>query len=136
MEVLPKVRHTGTAVGILAGFAASGLFMIGLKWQVRQFDKKEKQKGKLPVGLAAAADTLIDGIIIGTGFSAAQELGILLAIALSIELLFLTLSVGSEFHKSKEQSRWKGIIIITGIALLIMVGAIGALLFLRDAAQT
>ncbi len=73
MEVLPEVRHTGTATGILGGFTAGGLFMIGVKWQVLKFEEKKKQKGKLPVGLAgtAAIDTFVDGIIVGAGFSSA-----------------------------------------------------------------
>ena len=99
----------------------------------RQVREKGKGKHKLPVGLTAAAavDTLVDGGLISAGFSSGQQVGSLLAIALSVELFFLTLSVGSEFHKSKAKA-WQGVAVTTGIALLLLVGAfVGHLLF-RD----
>ena len=131
-DLIPEVEKIGRPAGILAGFAAGGAFMIGLKWLVLRFEG-EKKKKKLPVGLAAAAavDTLIDGALISAGFSSGQELGSLLAIALAIELFFLTLSVGSEFHKSKSK-RWQGIAVTTGIAVLLLVGAFVSFLLFRD----
>ena len=67
-ELIPEVERIGTPFGILGGFGAGGLVMIGLKWLVLKFEKREKKRGKLPVGLAAAAavDTLIDGVIISS----------------------------------------------------------------------
>ena len=105
--------------------------MVGLKWLVLAFEKKEKGKRKVPIGIAAAAavDTLVDGALISAGFSTGQQVGSLLAIALAIELFFLTLSVGSEFRKSKANA-WLGVAVTTGIALLLLVGAfVGFLLF-------
>ena len=56
-------------------------------------------------------------------------MGSLLAIALAVELFFLTLSVGSEFHKRKAKA-WQGLAVTTGIALLLLLGAfVGFLLF-------
>jgi ZIP family zinc transporter len=136
-ELLPEVEKTGTTSGILFGFAAGGLTMIVLKWLVLKFEKKEKERRQLPVGLAAAAavDTLIDGAIISAGFSSGQELGGLLTVALSLELFFLTLSVGSEFHKHKSK-RLAGIVATTGIALLLIIGALIAFVLLRGVPET
>jgi ZIP family zinc transporter len=136
-ELIPEVERIGTPFGILAGFGAGGLAMIALKWLVLRFEKREKKRGKLPVGLAAAAavDTLIDGVIISAGFSTGQQLGALLAVALAVELFFLTVSVGSEFHKTRS-SRWHGLVVTTAIAVLLLVGAAGASLALRDASET
>src|SRR5687767_16012603 len=74
--VIPEAERTGSIFGILAGFAAGGLTMIGLKWLVLKFEKKEKSVGKQPIGLAAAAalDTLVDGALIAAGFSSGQQL--------------------------------------------------------------
>ena len=130
-DLIPEVEKIGRPAGILAGLAAGGVFMIGLKWLVVRFEKKGKGKHKLPVGLAAAAavDTLVDGGLISAGFSTGQQVGSLLAIALAVELFFLTLSVGSEFHKSKAKA-WQGLAVTTGIALLLLLGAfVGFLLF-------
>jgi zinc transporter, ZIP family len=136
-ELIPEVERIGTVLGILSGFAAGGLSMIGLKWLVLKFEKVEREKHQLPIGLAAAAaiDTLVDGAIIIAGFSTGQKLGSLLAIAMAVELFFLTLSVGSEFHKNK-MNRWQGFAVTTGIALMLLLGAAGAFLFLRDASES
>jgi ZIP family zinc transporter len=135
-ELIPQVERIGTPFAILSGFAAGGLVMIGLKWLVLKFERFEESKHKRPVGLAAAAavDTLIDGAIITAGFSTGQRLGGLLAIALAVELFFLTLSVGSEFHKNKAK-HWQDFTVTTGIALLLLVGAVGSHFFLADASQ-
>ncbi len=134
--LIPDVEKFGTPLGILGGFGAGGLAMIGLKWLVLRFEKREKARHKLPVGLAAAAavDTLIDGAIISAGFSSGRHLGALLAVALAVELFFLTLSVGAEFHTTPSK-RWHGLAVTTGIAMLLLVGAGGAFLGLRGASE-
>lgn len=135
-ELIPDVEKTGTPLGILGGFGVGGLAMIGLKWLVLKFERHEKARHQLPIGLAAAAavDTLIDGAIISAGFLSAQRLGALLAVALAIELFFLTLSVGAEFHKTPSR-RWQALAVTTGIALLLVIGAAGAFLALRGASE-
>jgi zinc transporter, ZIP family len=136
-ELIPEVERIGTPFGILGGFGAGGLAMIGLKWLVLKFETREKKRGKLPVGLAAAAavDTLIDGVIISAGFSTGQQLGALLAVALAVELFFLTVSVGSEFHKTPSR-RWHGLVVTTAIAALLLIGAAVASVVLRGASET
>lgn len=135
-DLIPEVEKIGTATGILGGFAAGGLTMIGLKWVVLKFEKYEEKKHQLPVGLAAAAgvDTFVDGAIISAGFSTGQQLGALLAIALAVELFFLTLSVGSEFHKRKSK-RWQGLLATVVIAAMMMIGALAAFFSLRGASD-
>jgi ZIP family zinc transporter len=126
-DVIPEVERVGTPLGILGGFAAGGLVMIAMKWLVLRFEKREAQRGRLPVGLSAAAgfDTLVDGAIISAGFSTARDVGVLLAVALAIELAFLTLSVGSEFRKTRQKKKWHGPVVTTGIALMMPLGAFG-----------
>src|SRR5687767_2516457 len=133
-SVIPEVEQMGTLPGVVAGFVAGGLLMIALKWLVVRFEGQGRQKGKFPAGLAAAAavDTLIDGALISAGFSANAQLGFLLAIALSLELLFLTLSVGVEFREGKF-NWWQTLAVTGGIALLLLVGAFTAGFLLADA---
>jgi zinc transporter, ZIP family len=135
-NVIPEVERTGTFVGIMGGFILGGLVMIGLKWLVLKFEEEEKKRNQFPVGLAAAAavDTFLDGAIISIGFSSGQQLGVLLAVALALELLFLTLSVGVELRKGKFKL-WQGLAITTGIAVLLLVGAFGANLVFGGASE-
>ena len=136
-SVIPEVVQIGTLPGVVAGFVAGGLLMIVLKWLVLRFERNEKIKRSLPVGLAAAAavDTLIDGMLISAGFSANEQLGALIAIALSLELLFLTLSVGVEFREGKFPW-WQSLAVTGGIAILLLVGAFAAGFLLADVPET
>jgi zinc transporter, ZIP family len=137
-DLIPEVEKIGTPLGILGGFAVGGLAMIALKWVVVKFERFEKKRHQLPIGLSAAAavDTLMDGAIISAGFSAAQkQLGPLLAAALGMELFFLTLSVGSEFQKHKSK-RWQGLIVTVLISLLLLLGAVAAFFLLKDVPET
>ena len=135
-NVIPEVERMGTLPGIVAGFVTGGMLMIGLKWLVVRFERQGGQKKKVPAGLAAAAavDTLIDGALISAGFSANAQLGFLLAIALALELLFLTLSVGVEFREGRFKW-WQSLIVTGGIALLLLVGAFTAGFLLADASE-
>ncbi len=135
-EVIPAVERTGTAPGILGGFAAGGIAMIALKWGALKFERRGKRAHAMPIGLAAAAavDTIIDGAITSAGFITGQRLGKVLAIALAIELFFLTLSVGAEFRKGRS-SRWRGLVATTVIAGMFVVGSFGADVLLRDVSE-
>lgn len=135
-NVIPEVERIGTFAGIISGFAAGGLVMVALKWQVLKFEREERRRNSLPVGLAAAAavDTLIDGMIVSAGFFSGQQLGAILTFALALELFFLTLSVGVEFRKSKLKL-WQSLAATAGIACLFLVGATGASFFLADASE-
>ena len=99
-EVIPQVQETGHLVGVLGGFALGGLAMIGLKWVVLRFERKEAAHGHKATGLAVATlfDTIVDGVIIGAGFASGHGVGTLLALGLAVELFFLTLSVGTELQ--------------------------------------
>ena len=110
--------------------------MVALKWVVVRSEHQGKQKNKFPVGLSAAAavDTLVDGMLISAGFSANPQLGFLLAIALALELLFLTLSVGVELREGKFQW-WQSLAVTGGIALLLLIGAFSAAFLLADVAE-
>lgn len=135
-NVIPEVERMGTLPGIVNGFVAGGLLMIGMKWLVVRYENKGKQKNKIPLGLtvAAAVDTLTDGALTSAGFSANVQLGALLSIALGLELFFLTLSVGVEFRESHFQF-WQSLAVTGGIAFLFVVGAVGAAYFLADALE-
>jgi ZIP family zinc transporter len=124
-SVIPQAAETGTAPGVLGGFAAGGALMVTLKWLVLKVEHKGEDKRKLPLGLTAAAafDTLIDGVLITAGFAAGQQLGVLLIVALTIELFFLTLSVGVEFRKSGFDL-WQKLLTTSGIATMLLLGAV------------
>ena len=135
-NVIPEVERLGTLPGIVGGFVAGVLLMIALKWVVVRSEHTGKEKNKFPVGLAiaAAVDTFIDGVLISASFSASAQLGSLLAIALALELLFLTLSVGVELREGNFKF-WQSLTVTGGIALLLLVGAFTAGFLFADASE-
>lgn len=61
-------------------------------------------------------------MVLGLGFSAGHRQGVLLAIALAIEFLFLGLSIAAEFGKGT--ARWKVIGAATAVALAVPLGVL------------
>lgn len=135
LKVVPDILRSGVPpLLVLGGFAFGGLIMIGVKWLTLRIEERERRRKATPWGLTAAAaiDTAVDGVIIGAGFAMREGLGIVLSLALGLELLFLTLSVGSSF-RHEGGSRWTTVAVTSGISLLLLGGALGGVLLLRDA---
>lgn len=101
VELLPEIGREHAPGLVLAGsFALGSLFMYGLKlWSMRlehqaalAGETEGLNKGLL---LATFIDVAMDGFIIGAGFAAGGETGTILALGLSVELLFLGLALTS-----------------------------------------
>lgn len=117
-EILPDVVHGGsvwaTAIGGVAGVVA----MLMVK-QMEGF-----LKGPTGLLVAVAIDILVDGLVLGIGFAAGARTGLLLTIALTLEVLFLGLTVATEMAETVK-SRLR---IVTTIAVLLLLLPAGALL--------
>ena len=138
LEVAPDIEHTGAPpLLVMGGFALGGLCMIGIKWVTLRIEEGRRRSRGKPWGLTAAAavDTAIDGAIIGTGFALGEGTGVVLSLALGLELLFLTLSVGSSFRQ-QGSSRWMTVAATSAISLLLLVGAFGGEVLLRGASES
>ncbi len=102
VELLPSVeKEHAPGLVLIAAFALGSLFMYGLKlWTMRlehQASSASVAQG-ISTGLLLATfiDVATDGFIIGAGFAAGGETGMILALGLSVELLFLGLALASE----------------------------------------
>lgn len=116
-EILPGLKHAGAALPVAIGGALGVAVMLAVK-QVEDWLTG-------PVGLLAAIgiDILIDGIVLGIAFVAGERAGILLTIALSIEVLFLGVTVASELGKLAG-SKLRAIGLTSAVILLLPVGAL------------
>lgn len=138
LQVAPEIQQVGAPpVALLGGFALGGLFMIGVKWMTLRLEERERKKHGRPWGLtlAAAVDTALDGAIIGAGFAMAEGVGIILSIALALELFSLTLSVASSFRHRRDM-RWTSIGVTSAVSLLLIAGGLAGSLGLRNASDT
>lgn len=127
VELLPDVVNTHAPMPLIIGFSAGFILMIIIR---KATAKKESQttktiNAKIPAGLliAIAVDIFIDGLLLGIGFSAGFKEGVLLSIALALELLSLGMASATELNESNI-SKKKTFVIITILAFVFFVSAI------------
>lgn len=135
VEILPQVvAETEGPVWPLVAFALGGLFMLGLKWFDHWFERREAARGKFGIGLALAGtlDTLVDGLVVGVGFLAGKGAGVLLAVGLGVEVLFLSLSVGAEL-RTEGAPRKTAVLYTLPIPAALAIGSVAGVLLLQGA---
>lgn len=115
-EIMPDVAHSGSPIAtIVGGFAG-----IAVMLAIRQLERLIKG----PAGLLTlvGVDIVIDGLVLGIAFAAGAKAGLLLTIALSVEVLFLGLAVTTELSETVK-SRMRIVLIIAALVVLLPVGA-------------
>jgi len=117
VEILPHLKHQGALWPIVIGGGLGVGAMLGLK------TIGERTEGKIGLISLIAADLLIDGVVLGLAFDAGEKAGLLLTIALTIEVLFLALSVAAELGDAPER-RIRNMVTTSLLALMMPVGVI------------
>jgi ZIP family zinc transporter len=133
VELLPDIvqRHAPYEVGL--GFGLGVAVMMGLRYLTQRLEQGEAASepsatpapavtAALPWGLLVAIGILIDGLLLGIGFSAGAKEGTLLAIALTIELLSLGLATAIELRQGGH-GKGRAVAIVAGLSLLLLAGA-------------
>ncbi|PZP27535.1 MAG: transporter [Roseateles depolymerans] len=128
-ELLPDVLHRRLPWVTLGGFALGVITMLLLKAVARRLEEREEQvaSSSLPTSLllASAVDIALDGLLIGVSFAAGERQGLLITIAMTLEVLFLGVATAAAMRGPKARSR----VLVTTItfAVLLTAGAgIGA----------
>jgi ZIP family zinc transporter len=119
-EILPQVKHEASPAATLIGGAAGVAVMLALKSFEARF------KGPTALLGAMGIDILIDGLVLGLAFDAGAKAGVLLTVALTLEVLFLGITLTTELGETIS-SRARVILTVTALALLMPVGALIAL---------
>lgn len=115
-ELLPNVVHEKSPAAVIVGGGLGVIVMLVAK----EFGGKFESNWSLIT--TVGVDVFIDGLIVGIGFIAGTKEGMLLTIALTIEMLFLSLSVAATLSSAKVS--WPKMLGITlAIALLLPIGA-------------
>ena len=118
-EILPQVKHEASPSATWIGGAAGVATMLGLKALEARF------KGPMALLAAIGIDILVDGLVLGLAFVAGEKAGLLLTIALTLEVLFLGLTLTDELAETY-RSRLRIIVIVSALALLLPIGALAA----------
>lgn len=126
VELLPDIVKNHEPIQVIVGFTLGIVSML----LIRKFaeGKEEKEGGqdtKLPAGMliAIGVDIFIDGLLLGIGFSAGSTEGMLVSVALSVELLSLGMATSTELG-DKSISKRKSIGVISILALLFFASAV------------
>lgn len=84
-----------------------------------------EKRVKGPAGLMSVTgiDILVDGLVLGIAFAAGAKAGILLTVALTIEVLFLGLTVANELGEGGA-SKGKVVGLTAALVLLLPLGAL------------
>ncbi|WMP18730.1 ZIP family metal transporter [Thiothrix lacustris] len=135
VELLPEIGREHAYGPILIGaFALGSLFMYGMKlWTTHLEESQPASAGGLAWGMLIATfiDITVDGFIIGAGFAAGGETGMILALGLSVELLFLGLALTSESTKG-----WRIVAIAGALGVTVLVSAVLGSFLLAGASNT
>ena len=132
-ELLPEITAGHQPLGVVIGFVLGVGLMLAVRTLIGRLEpeadeaagEKEQATPRAATGLLAAVgiDILIDGLLIGVGFAAGERVGTLLVVALTLELLFLGLSVAASLGQ-RGVSRAQSILTVGGLSLLVIVGGL------------
>jgi ZIP family zinc transporter len=134
VELLPEIEreHAPTLV-LIASFALGSLFMYGIKlWTMRMEHQAELSGAAAGMGsamgsgllLATFIDVATDGFIIGAGFAAGGQTGTILALGLSVELLFLGLALASSATSGRRIIALSGALGVTVLVFSVLGSAL------------
>lgn len=120
VEILPQVMHDNSPTATFVGGAIGIAVMLLLK------SLEERFRGPVAMLSAVGIDIFIDGIVLGLAFIAGSKAGLLLTLALTLEVLFLGLTLVAELGETIS-SRAKIVGIAAAIALMLPLGTIIAI---------
>ncbi len=140
VELLPDIVKQHAPLEVTIGFSGGVLAMLAVRSLMSRAEEKAKanaepspSSGALPLGLllGIAVDLVVDGLLLGVGFAAGQKEGVLLALALTVEVLALGLATGAQLGQSGfAPPRVLGF--CAGLALSFLIGAVAGATLLHN----
>ncbi len=130
-ELIPQLSHDRQPVAVSLGFTLGVALLVGIRFlpaRHRTVGTVESATGALA---AIAIDVFVDGILIGIAFAGGSHAGVLLTVALTVELAFLGLSV-ADAVTGAGQSDHRAIGTTAGISLLLPIGGIAGVTVLGN----
>lgn len=129
VELLPDIVAKHSPLQVVIGFSMGIVCMLLIK-RITEPKETNEKKGSFSINMlfGIGVDIIIDGILLGIGFSAGIKEGTLLSIALSIELLTLGIAI-VVYLKEATLTKKHILLLLIGMSLLFFIAAIlGAVL--------
>ena len=100
-ELLPEITAMHDVTGVIVGFAIGVALMLAVR-QLTEPAEGAAEHDANPKGLVitVVVDLLVDGLLVGIGFAAGAEVGILVTVALTLEVLFLGLATAASLVRA------------------------------------
>lgn len=117
VEILPQVKHDASILTTGIGGALGVLTMLGVK------SIEGRWHGPIALVAAIGIDVFVDGLVLGLAFLAGAKAGLLLTIALTLEILFLGVTVSHELADTI-RSKVKVVAATVALALLLPLGTL------------
>lgn len=125
-ELLPDVIHRKLPWVTLVGFSLGVVAMLLLKALARRLETRgaEVSSTGIPISLflATASDIALDGLLIGISFTAGAREGLLVTIALTLEVLFLGVATAAAIEGPDARRR---VLKTTAAFAALLVGGAG-----------
>lgn len=142
-EVLPELRAQGHLPAVLVGFGLGVVALLALGAYARRAETNAVRPSgatttpSLPVGLLVAVgiDLTIDGLLVGLGATFGAKQGLVLTVALTIEILFLAVSVVAQLLEVGHSPARAGLV-AGSLGLATAVGAVGGAALLAGSSRT
>ena len=139
VEILPDIVKNHMPVMTIIGFIIGLISMIGVRKLTEGNEPAARvaDSSKIPWGILTGigVDIFIDGLLLGIGFAAGNTEGILLSIALSVELLSLGMATATELGNNKMKNK-KSIGLIIGLAAVFFTSAVLGATILNNASHS
>lgn len=120
IEILPQVTHLADPAATLYGGALGVSCMLALKSIEARF------AGPVILLTTVAIDILLDGLVLGLAFITGTKAGILLSIALTLEVLFIGITVTTKLDTSTTR-KLRTVTLVGALALLLPLGTLAAI---------
>lgn len=126
VELLPDIIRVHDVREVVWGFALGIVMMLGTRYFTMRRaggppEPESVGRGSAGMLVAIGIDFSLDGLLVGIGFAAGRKEGVLLTIALSLELLSLGVAIASAYSAARRRT---AILVPTGLALLLVAGAV------------
>lgn len=135
-EVLPEITAMHNVPGVIIGFAIG----VALMLVVRQLTEPavsvvEDDASPKSLVVTVGVDIAIDGLLVGIGFAAGAEVGVLVTVALTLEVLFLGLATAAALDRTGV-GRPQMIATSAALGALILIGAVAGAVILGGISGT
>ena len=117
VEILPNLKHAGSPWPVVIGGGLGLLVMLVIEEYGR------RREGQSAIIALISVDILIDGLVLGLAFAAGEKAGVLLTVALTLEVLFLGLALAMKLGDAAVPAR-RIISITAAAAVLLPAGAL------------